>query len=908
MKKNRRIHQVLSMALCCVMLLGLLPMTALAATKIEAISVGIDAPTAGAKFDFTAEGSCAEYTVGTVSWYHLSTGERMSTTSVAQAGQTYEVQIAIQTKSGYVIDGNTVGLINGIQCVYDSPYLRTSYTVSEPPKQIHSVKLELDAPVPGAKPDFSVVCGDRSYTLSEYFDDDDSYNYTENGVQWIDATTKKVMDADDTFTVGHTYQAFIHLKKNGNHEFYYDYGKVPPVSVTVHGAKSVRTAKAYERDPFTEIDIICDFACDYQTVSSVSITGLDAPKDGKAPDYSATLSGNGYAFKATSASNPFVVSGVSWYDETAGNDLTKTAKFIAGHTYSATVYLVPASGYRFSSVSGKINGNTAAVSGSGSEIQVKYTFPALATNQITTVAIEGVTAPVTGASPSYVAIVRGEGYRLKARNDAYYKNGICWSVMESNDLPVSGGRFEGGKQYQIMMYLVAEEGYEFAATAGGALQVKATLNGKPVLPEISGNKKEIVVTYYFTEATDGAEITAAAVTGITAPVIGAYPDYTADIADARYALKGSSGVREKNGITWINNKTGTAMVVGADKFEAGVSYSVVVGVTAKDGYAFHTDLLNAPQITGSINGELVDVSGQDEYNAYLTYTFEALSEKKTLSSVTVTVDEPKSGAKPSFSATVPAGANYTVEAVSWFCDEDNAHLGSGDVYGAKTYILNVTLAPKNGYKFVADSEGLGGTLNGQSTQVRNVDGGRVLVTRYFQLDKPNPFTDIKESDYFYDPVLWAVSNGVTNGTSATAFSPEMTCSQAHILTFLWRAVGTPDPTIASPYSNPAVKSGQYFYKAFVWAWEKGLIDNTAHDPDAPCSRSDVVTYLWKLDGSLRTGSSSFTDVPASAPYAQAVAWAVEKGITNGMSATTFGPDITCNRGQIVTFLWRYISK
>ena len=95
------------MILCCVMLLGLLPMTALAATQIEAISAGIDVPKAGEKFDFTAEGSCEEYAVGNVYWYNVRTGEKMSTSSVAQAGQTYEVRIAIQTKSGYTIDGNT---------------------------------------------------------------------------------------------------------------------------------------------------------------------------------------------------------------------------------------------------------------------------------------------------------------------------------------------------------------------------------------------------------------------------------------------------------------------------------------------------------------------------------------------------------------------------------------------------------------------------------------------------------------------------------------------------------------------------------------------------------------------------------------------------------------------------------
>ena len=132
MKKNRGINKVLCMLLCCVMLLGLLPMTALAATEIKAIYVGIDEPGAGESFDFTAEGSCEEYTVGNVSWYHVGTGKKMNTTSVAEAGQMYEVRIAIQTKSGYYIGGYTVGLINGFQSVIDAPCLCTTFDVSPP--------------------------------------------------------------------------------------------------------------------------------------------------------------------------------------------------------------------------------------------------------------------------------------------------------------------------------------------------------------------------------------------------------------------------------------------------------------------------------------------------------------------------------------------------------------------------------------------------------------------------------------------------------------------------------------------------------------------------------------------------------------------------------------------------------
>ena len=342
MKRSKR-TKCLSLLLSCVMLLGLLPMTTLAA-HIDSFNVWIDTPAAGETFDFDAETDTHECDVGKVRWFDARTNEEMDATSVAQAGQRYEVKIQLIPARGYSIGPNTMAGINGFRAVIDGSELRMPFDIPAAPELIRSVELKLDAPVPGGKADFSPVCGQSTYALSDYFDDDDSDNYTSNGIQWIDATTKKVLDTDDTFVAGHTYQAFIHLKTRGNYEFHYDYGSTPPVTakiVTDSGTYTARTAKAYERDPFEEIDVICDFVCEYKTISQVSITGLDAPKDGKTPDYSADLGGDGYAWKPTSASNPFVVSGINWHDETAGTDLTATAKFIAGHTYTATVYLVP---------------------------------------------------------------------------------------------------------------------------------------------------------------------------------------------------------------------------------------------------------------------------------------------------------------------------------------------------------------------------------------------------------------------------------------------------------------------------------------------------------------------------------------------------------------------------------------
>lgn len=173
------------------------------------------------------------------------------------------------------------------------------------------------------------------------------------------------------------------------------------------------------------------------------------------------------------------------------------------------------------------------------------------------------------------------------------------------------------------------------------------------------------------------------------------------------------------------------------------------------------------------------------------------------------------------------------------------------------------------------------------------------------------FDDVKESDYFAQSVQWAVSEGITNGTSATTFSPDALCTKAHILTFVWRAEDGLEHPAASPYTD--LNESEYFYNAAMWAFVNDLDPTdggmgTPFNPDMPYTRANTVQLLWNIAGKpAPTTTVSFTDVPADAAYAQAVAWAVERGITNGTSATTFSPDATCTRGQIVTFLYRALG-
>ena len=176
----------------------------------------------------------------------------------------------------------------------------------------------------------------------------------------------------------------------------------------------------------------------------------------------------------------------------------------------------------------------------------------------------------------------------------------------------------------------------------------------------------------------------------------------------------------------------------------------------------------------------------------------------------------------------------------------------------------------------------------------------------------NPFADIRESAYYHDPVLWAVANNVTNGTSDSTFSPDEGCTRAQVVTFLWRAAGKPDPASSeSPFSD--VKEGAYYYNAVLWAVETGITNgtsNTTFSPDETCTRAQIVTFLWRYEEQPAPAGTSnpFADVKPSAYFGSAVLWAVERGITNGTSATTFDPDDTCTRAQVVTFLYRDIVK
>ena len=230
-------------------------------------------------------------------------------------------------------------------------------------------------------------------------------------------------------------------------------------------------------------------------------------------------------------------------------------------------------------------------------------------------------------------------------------------------------------------------------------------------------------------------------------------------------------------------------------------------------------------------------------------------------------------------------------------------------------VVTITVTPDAGYVLdeltVTDKDGKDVALTKKSdTEYTFVmPAGKVEITPSFvkQAEEPSRvFVDVKTGDYFYDAVQWAVGKGITNGTSAETFSPEDPCTRAQIVTFLWRAAGSPVVNYAMDLSD--VAGDAYYAEAVRWALSEGITTGTSDhtfSPDAVCTREQAVTFLYRAAGSPAvSGESAFEDVGADAYYARAVAWAAQNGVTNGISQALFGTGNDCTRAQIVTFLYR----
>ena len=228
----------------------------------------------------------------------------------------------------------------------------------------------------------------------------------------------------------------------------------------------------------------------------------------------------------------------------------------------------------------------------------------------------------------------------------------------------------------------------------------------------------------------------------------------------------------------------------------------------------------------------------------------------------------------------------------------SAQNGSGDRYSQTVALSAAPVVPDP--KPDKPSGGGGGAGGGTSTPVVKPDEDVSKAV----------FSDVKDSDYFAAPVHWALEREITSGVKEGRFGPELPCTRGQIITFLWRAAGSPQPkSLAAAFQDVAEED--YFFKAVCWAVEQGITGGTGlnvFSPDMTCTRAQAVAMLYRAAGAGTTAGTTFSDVTPDDYFAAAVQWAVDREITSGVGEGRFGPEQPCTRGQIITFLWRQFDR
>lgn len=360
-----------------------------------------------------------------------------------------------------------------------------------------------------------------------------------------------------------------------------------------------------------------------------------------------------------------------------------------------------------------------------------------------------------------------------------------------------------------------------------------------------------------------------------------------------------------------------------------ITTEVAASITNGEGTTYYNtlaDAVNAVQNGETIkllndNSETITVSGRDIAFTIIPngYDFDAGNVQAGSRTTLNRTGNATTGFTYTFDYTAPSGGSSSSGSTTYpITVESSRH---GEVESSRTRAssgttITLTVTPDNGYVLdeliVTDSDGdeISVRDRGNGRYTFTMPRSRVTVEATFTESAPEtlPFVDVPTGAYYYDAVAWAVENGVTGGTSATTFSPDNACTRAQMVTFLWRAAGSPEPeTSVNPFTD--VSATAYYYEAVLWAVERGITNGTSattFSPDTTVTRGQTVTFLWRNAGSPAASGNNFADVAADAYYATAVAWAAREGITSGTSATTFSPGNACTRAQIVTFLYRHM--
>ena len=543
------------------------------------------------------------------------------------------------------------------------------------------------------------------------------------------------------------------------------------------------------------------------------------------------------------------------------------------------------------------------------------TFPALVKIDV---------AKLTVAKP-----VKDAAAEMATTGDStYYVANTEWTAADGATLTI-GDKFKPGTAYTVKITLEAKNSNVFTADS-----TYNKIEGKDakLVTAVTGYTDSVILTYTF-DATAGTYVP-------TKPAIttAALPD--GKVGDAYSQTLAATGTNPitwgieagtlPDGLTLVGDTIkGTPSKAGDFKFTVKATNSG--GSNTKELTIKVADAEAAKYHNVTLTGAGTGATGAGSHAAGTTvniyagtksgYTFNGW----TSDDVTVLSASSKNASfvMPDKDVTVKANwvyngggssGGYTYYTIKATAGVNGSISPTGNVSVREGQDQTFTITPNKGYavaKVLIDSKNVGAVKSYTFENVKKNHTIEVVFMKASGNPQTGVFVDVPEGSYYEEAVNWAVEKGITTGTDATHFSPDGICTRAQAVTFLWRAAGSPAAKSAvMPFTD--VKAGSYYYDAVLWAVENGITKGTSDtmfSPDATCSRAQIVTFLWRSQKSPAAGTANpFTDVKASAYYADAVLWAVKEDVTKGTTNTTFSPDANCTRAQIVTFIWRALAE
>ena len=600
---------------------------------VSSVSVTFDAPVAGLHPDYEPEfPSGAHYyneNVNTgnyrnyIVWKDLSDETSADNSlnpnepdpDVFKFGHRYRVIIYLTPKDGFTFAESVTARVNGsavqatpankgrIIVEYTFPEVNTSW--------IPSAVITLDAPEAGASPDYTAVFPSGAH----YYSEDTVTSFLRNDIGWRDVTdgNKPMYLADSgSFQAGHEYEVTVYLTPRDGYAF------SSGTTATING-KTARAETSYD-----ELLVRYTFAALPENISSVSVT-VDEPVARLRPDYEPVFPSGANYYNDNNVDTGGYLNHIVWIDldgTSADNSIDpENGVFELNHRYQVIMYLTPENGYAFSnSVTAKLNGKTAqAELGSNGRLIVTYTFPALETSWIPYAAIT-LDAPEADALPDYFAVFPSDAHYFSAdQKDSNFRNDICWKdSTDGTILNPYTGRFQAGHEYEVTVYLTAQDAHVFSS------ETTATINGKTAQASLVSGKLEVKYTFSALPKTiSSVSFTAGS------PVAGQHPSYDLVFpADANYYNDNNVDTGSyRNHVEWkeITNDSAEGSSLDPDKgvFQLAYRYQVIVYLTPQDGYVFSRN------VTAKVNGKTAQTTAGDKGRLIVTYTF-ASTEKPVL--------------------------------------------------------------------------------------------------------------------------------------------------------------------------------------------------------------------------------------------------------------------------------------